>query len=437
MSKATRKILAALFGLAIVWVGARLMGKERTRATRLPDGSIARTLGTAVGPTPFSTMRPWQGVARRILPARWQGWLPMVSTMTCGQSSNSVTVYLERTEIPPGGLGSPPWTEPVAADDSGFRYFGQGGLCSSWGTGARELIGITLLSFPRRQPRFDLQLCGHTREVLATLSVANPIRGPFPEWKAESLPITLTNGPLVITLESLTELSSSSLRWVKPTWRIQAADPRWQEAKARLIHFEDPTGNAGPFLSKAEPAWKLKAVAHRVRSSDFDADERLAIANLIPPRDGDFQALDLVAERAGAIIKVGGLGGAGELVITNGTTRVMLPPGPVKQSGWSSGSSGTNRWESWMSERAFFFVEVLGLDEHDEIRFLLATEDGREIPLDEPAGYASRPQGSRIYQRKFTPPPESKRLGLQIILSRARLFEFMINPSDIQPSSKP
>lgn len=430
-------ILAAVAGAALVlWLAA----SSSPRVAQLPDGTTLKVLGTSVGSAQFTTEKPWHRVAKRILPAGLQSLLPNPVNGSCSSSSNSVTIFFEHSTISGALPALNAWNRVAAVDDAGFRFPLEGGLCSFGSGTARQVQGIILLAYPRRQRDFVVQFLGPNDELLASLRFLNPVRGPFPEWTPEPLPLTRTNGPMAVTLESLTERSSQAgHRWVEPKWHLEAVDTRWQHSRPRISTFLDPTGNEGSFLSPGEHAWKLKTTVYRERREDFRDTERLVLSGLPLPDPGGFRAMDLTTNVLGVTFLVYCLAGPGRLVISNRTARTMLPPQSGNTSGMSSGSDGTNTWESWASDRPFLLFEASGLQPNDNLNLRLTSEDGRELQIDESSGYHGRANqlGTRIYQRKFTPLERSKRVSLEITVNRGLDFEFLINPAEIRRSIRP
>jgi len=243
--------VAALF----VWFASTLA----SGVVHLPDGSTLKLIGVTVGLAPHTTEKSWHRFAKKILPARLQRWLPVPSTGTCAGSSNSITVYFEHAGPAVLGVTPYPWHKIAAADDQGFRFPSESGGCNSGGLG-KVFRRIVVRAYPRRQRDFDLLLLGPKDEIVVRVRILNPNHGPFPEWIPERLPITRTNGPIVVTLEGLREeISSGDVRRIHPHWRLQSSDPRWQRAgPVDFPRFVDATGNEGRFLSPKERCWKMK-----------------------------------------------------------------------------------------------------------------------------------------------------------------------------------
>jgi hypothetical protein len=80
-------------------------------------------------------------------------------------------------------------------------------------------------------------------------------------------------------------------------------------------------------------------------------------------------------------------------------------------------------------------VEAHNVQQDDEILVRLLGEDGREIKLDDRQGYNGLNNGGRMYKRSFTPPEGARSLTLEVIVNRPLIFEFMVNPADVQPAN--
>ncbi|HYG34861.1 MAG TPA: hypothetical protein VEC99_08765 [Clostridia bacterium] len=402
--------------------------------TTLPDGTQIKFLGTSVGTAQFSTDKPWLRFARQHLPPFVTRWLPPAISGSCGHSSNSVTVYVEAT-TPAGVTANPPTGDHYATeDDSGFRYPEEGGYCSFSGGAGRTIYGFTLRALPRREEAFQFHFLDYEGKPTASLRLPNPVRGPFPEWRAAPLPLTCTNGPVTLTLESLEEGGSDRWRFIQPKWRVTSSDTSWTNAQPWNPTCSDPTGNEGAFLSKREPVWKMRTLMHRQRREDFAPDERLILTNLVIPSAGQFTSLDHTARLRDALIKVQLLAGPGELVITNGMQRVMISTNAsTRGHSTTSGSYGT--WETWRSRRPYFLIEVQGAKSDDQLRFYATYERKPPKPM-ESGGYHGTSNGNRTYQVDFTPVEGAKTVDLEIIFSRPLAFEFMVNSAEIRPASQ-
>ena len=424
---------AILITLVLVVAAIAVMVNRRTLASvvTLPNGLKVEFLGTAVGGTTFSTEKPWERTARKILPRAWQGWIPPANSGSCSSGTNSFTVYLRVTDPTGAPINAVPWDNYLTEDEAGFRYPKEGGYCSFGGTPGQKLYGVILRAFPRRERNFLLHLTGPLGATLATLRIPNPLSGPFSEWTPKSLPITRTNGPVRLTLESLTENGTKDWRHVSAQWHLESDDQRWTNARAGYVTFQDATGNQGSILSPRENAWQLSTRVHRDRAQDFLPTERLVLTNLAVPNSGEFVGIGREASVSGATVFVRGVGGPGSLYVTNGATWVMLPA-QTGQSGHGSTSDGKTSVEYWDVPTPFIFVEVSGADSDDDVRFRLTESSGREIKLDA-QGYNTS-NNRRVYVEHIRSSEDARSMNLEIIISRPLPFEFMIDPKKIQPT---
>ena len=430
----TLPILLLLMLAAILAVLMVLTQRDASqRIVTLPDGVRLELLGTTVGSATYSTELPWHRWVRRILPQKWTGWLPAATSANCNLGTNSLTVHLRLTDGNGQTMGATPWQGYATEDDSGFRYPRRGGGCSTGGGSGDQLHGVILQSYPRRQSRFWLHLFDQTNGVMASLRVANPVRGPFPEWQPRPLPQTASNGPVILTLAALFQASSDPWAYVRPQWNLTAADPAWREARVRYFRFVDATGNEGASLSLREPAWQARARVYRERFEDFASTERMVVTNLAIPAAGEYVEIDESADLAGVNVTVLVLAGAGKFMVTNGVARSMMPSTSAGV-GHSSSSFGNTVVETWWSAKPFLLVEVKNALPEDEVFIRMLDNQGRVVKLEDDGSWSGSRPGLRCYRRDFDRPEGARSLNLEIVVSRPLGFEFMVNPADVQPA---
>lgn len=380
-------------------------------------------VGCAVGTQTFTTARSWHKLARQILPYRWQNWIP--ATLTVGAySSNRVTFCFRASPR----MGFP--SAYCAEDDAGFRYpMESNGWSITTSANGDSIVAVTLRAYPRRDRTFKLVFCATDRQTeFARLRLPNPVRGPFPEWKPEALPLTRTNGSVTLTLNSLTWRTNRSWSPLDPVWRISSSEPAWTHAQPGWIEVEDATGNAGAYSALSEPAWRLKIAVRRERREDFSASEVLVLTNLSLPPAGRFTAVDVSTQLSGCTVTLGAICGAGQLSITNGTTRGMAPPAGRHQYNGRM-FSGSLDVELWGCARPFLFLEIDGMTERDGVLWRAFDDQGRELALENPLGYSIRSgTQTRVYQLEFASVTNAVISRLEIAVSRGLEFEFCIDP---------
>lgn len=398
----------------------------------LPNAARIEFLGTAIGDAEYTTERTWHRTARNLLPAPLTRWIPTAYGSTCSSGSNSVTFYFRVTD--PSGFagGADPWSSYTIDDESGFRYLASGGSCNSGG--AARVYGLILRAFPRRQADLQFAFRDGSGEVLGTLTVPNPVTGPFPKWQPQALPRTQTVNSVTLELRSLRKGGSARWPTIVPEWDLSSSDPAWAKARVIRATFADATGNEGQRLSPGESAWRLRALVSRERAEDFSPAEILMLTNLAIPAAGFFVDLDQSAERQGVKLTVLLLAGAGRLHITNGVGRGMSTNAVSERS---SSSQGTNRTETWGSASPFLLVQAQNVQPDDEVRLRLIDAQGQEIKLSDNSGSDGFGFAGHIYKRSFTPRGDAESLTLEVIVNRPLPFEFMVNPADVLPARTP
>lgn len=421
----TALAIALLAGI-LAFLGLR--GGQRTIV--LPDGKTIEFLGTTVGIEPFSSAKPWHKLANSVLPKSLQKWLPRAFVIPCSRATNSITVYVRVTDPSGVPIGGRVCEHFQVEDSDGFKYNPVGSYCSFGASPSSQYVGFTLSAYPRRQKEFRLHLLTDGGDVLGTLTVPNPIKGPFEEWRPLPLPQTATNGPVVLSLNSLRLVGTRRWPTVTPEWKIKSAPPHWRRASSFPFSLFDSSGNEALWLSTNEPAWKLRLTLRRHLEDDFQTHERWLIKDIPVPASGHSTAVDKTTNLIDVKATVHLVSTAGELSVTNGVgTALSIKPG----IGFSISTNGTNRIMSWASNKPFVFVEVENLQPDDNVLVNIVDEKGLKL---NPSNFSpinhrvdGRPSVHRIH---FDLRPETKSLAVEVILNRALVFDFLVNPKDIQ-----
>ena len=199
-------------------------------------------------------------------------------------------------------------------DKAGTACVGSAGTRSNYGGGTNEIVGVQFDSFPRRHGSFILRVqewIPNEGQVLneKNFVISNPARGKsYPNWTAESLPVTKTDDDFSVTLTKLQFGVDGSFnrdqdnpddainKGVEAVFHAQQSGTNavnWQPAG---IETSDATGNhegAGCNcrwdgdnlvadyqwgLWANEPAWKLRV--EFVKQSGFGDDELLTVTNI-------------------------------------------------------------------------------------------------------------------------------------------------------------
>lgn len=407
------------------------------RIITLPDGKRVEFLGTTIGNQTFTTEKSWHKTARRILPSRFQSWLPALSSASCSSGTNSITVFFQVTDPSGAPIAGTPWQSYRAEDDEGFLYNPGGGYCSFGGGVSSKLYGLSLNAHPRRDPSFRFHFIGVEDSVMGTLRIPNPVPGPFAQWTPLPLPQTATNGPVILTLEGLQHYDSKRWQSIGPKWKTDSTASRWKRTKLRSSTLLDATGNDAQWLSPREPAWKLKTTFHREHDDDFLPDERWRLSGIPIPVKGQFIALDQATNVLGVAIIAQAISSPGRFYVTNGIHRALDASKP-DDSGFSSSTSANIREDSFGSSKPFLVVEVRNQQDGDHVRINVFDDQDRKL-TDHPNGTLVQSKSSTVslFVIRFDIPPDAKSLAVEAIVSRPLVFEFMVNPKDVQAAKPP
>ena len=255
------------------------------------------------------------------------------------------------------------------------------------------------------------------------------------------------------------ENTNGESHYLWPKFRLSASHPGWANANVSFEALFDAAGNESnpklqatddppvetPFhpgtneielLSSREAAWKLRATVDRKLPHDFAADEKLVLTNLPLPAPGQFIAIDQSANCIGVGIRARILAGGGTFCISNGGTRIMLPPDESLKGGgafWSSLPVPVMR--TWSSGFPFLLVETRNTRPGDEIQIHALDENGRAVKV-EMHTYDPETNGDNGYEPTFVPPVSAKFLTVIVAVSRPLSFEFLVNPADVRTTKK-
>ncbi len=190
-------------------------GNNSATVQRLPDGSLMRLAAVSYGINHtyrHAAVTGWRKKVGQFLPnsmlARL-GWSKVSGGLTIGTpvGSTNLVIFTERIGITNGSTLE---TRTVVFDEQ-ENYFDagntQGTLVMSDGTNSSRVDGWGFPAFPRRGNRVGLRILarqsGGDWQRAAEFRIPNPVPGKYPEWQAEVLPATKSNGDLTVTLESL------------------------------------------------------------------------------------------------------------------------------------------------------------------------------------------------------------------------------------------
>lgn len=464
---------------ALVGVVALSFREAPRRTLVFPDGSRVTVLGASLAGQSFTTDTLWQATLRRWLPSKWQGSLRVPLTVTgvpyymVPASSNALWVWFKletNYSRPRANLESNTslrdlWLAPLSKSGSRYRAREVSSALRSLTVQGTKLYAMSFSAFPRRQREFELQLVDKQMKVLGSVTVPNPVREPFPKWKPKELPAVHTNGPVVITLQEVSEILSRGDPTMVPEIRLvfhATNEAREVPTGWPRLYWSDATGNIGMPLDKQEAAWKVSFRIDQSIWPDYKQVQQFVVPNLRVPGPGGLQVLSNQFEVVGVKVKLLCLAGVGTLAATNNGGLAMLTSdstpsadalrnprsmsgglagnGPVQDPEWALLPNDQNTVRTMAMSNPFFLLEDNRPGFTDEVRFGVVGADGRELQRLTPARKMSSSDAERstsgrmghTYVVPFYATNFTGSVTLQVQFSGPREFEFIIDPKKMK-----
>lgn len=431
------RLIAAALAFTACLAGAIWTARLRT-SIRLPNGSTVRLLGITTVTNTFTTERAWHRGARRVLPDRFQGWIPKPTRSMCARGSNSITCWFSIDGKGP----HPPSLDSVGV----YAVTHEGQLLDGGGLSGNEPSPIVLERFPRRQRTFVLRFFGTNRIVLGEIRVSNPAYKRYSTWKPDPLPATRTNDGMEVTSVSTRRVVEEHAMAFTNEWfdfdtKIQSQGAvmlNWQVGPRILT---DATGNwhgtFGPGMPTNEPAWQLDCWLERdFRSGAFEPRERLLITNLSLPSPGTAMVFNWATNLNGVTIWLGCLAGPGTVVTSNGG---FFSAAPTKASSSQAHRTVGFCSGNWMATNQLLtptlFAAIQDYDGiRNDVRFLFRDQAGRLLNNESPWrvewSRALNSVGVRGEDYLFRPSisTNTESLTLEVVVQKRKLVSFFVAP---------
>ena len=420
-----RIIIIAVLALVAPLVVVLLVALNRATESTIDVGGFrVSVLGVASPGKPFTTEKNWHPWARKILPGRFQKWIPTPETLTLDSANKgSVFVVLEAASrtAPTGATLWKGW-QVVEVQSLAGENFGTQALLYPGDTrpGGSRLWFAPIESFPRRDAAFRLKLLTIDGSELGSLRVPNPVRGSFPVWTPRALPQTVTNGDVTLTLKTLG--TASMWRFQIPgaqvpgrssaEYEVKSENPLWKAARVSQSTFHDATGNEGFPLPRSESAWRVSA---RVLPADpwkMPDAPRLTVTN-VPTATPGKHTLQTTNPTVGGVFL--------QLVAIN------MP------KTWFDTNSGprTSQARPWVEIR----TARNSIDPTMELLCHAFGPDQRDLGYGNSMPISYDPPGSMTLSFLFDDWTNGPLSRLEILVCRPKVFEFFVNPADVKTNS--
>jgi len=308
------------------------------RPVTLRDGSTITLLSVSYG----TNHAPVDGAKERfiqLLPKRLAQLFGFPALRSMQTKEPTLGICLRRV----GGPPNPPWLEMSLVDENGF----ESPVPSFYSCDTKTPTGATLIdraftTFPRRGRTIRLRMsergANWQRVELAEFTFANPVSGPWPEWKPEAFPVVRSDGDLELALTNVITGFSDfhdgqpAKRGDRVTtearFRVRQNGKPSDGWSAESVEMSDETGNQlvqnswsssardgnyvlsySPSLWPDEPAWKMRFEFSRTAYGEFAPEELWTIKGIAIPDSNSVTQVSLSTNLMGVTVHLVGLRG--------------------------------------------------------------------------------------------------------------------------------
>ena len=237
--------LVGLLLLGLLAVVFYLAGGAGRSTIVFPDGTRLTVVGTSRGGESFTTEKGWQKALRKLLPKRWQGYLPQPLSNPAWGNTNTMKVWFtlkggsmanaqaltSPTNVVQAWMRPTPFRYCISVANDGANFPAEGVVYHGMSSGPRryldrsyfvvsgrlELHYVYCETFPRGQGEFDLGVSGHEPHCARPRPRAQPV-------PMKVLHPTVPQTPTFLRkiARSFVRISTSSPDHSKITWGGQA-----------------------------------------------------------------------------------------------------------------------------------------------------------------------------------------------------------------------
>lgn len=420
-----RIIVVALLGfvaaLALILLSVR---KRIAESKTIIEGIEVSVLAVVPEGQTFKTLKPWHAWAKSLLPQRYQGWIPRSQTWAFPGKDDLVWILLELRTTNGASVAPIPW--------KGYRVVSDRGASTSWdetettvsaaSPGQTPVLVRSLNAFPRRDRAFTLIFTGQDGKELGSVRMANPVYKRYPEWTPKTLPQTVTNGGVLLTLKSVSanpieNRSTDRYKFtppLEPEYEMKTTNDAWQTARVRGSEFLDATGNKGVNLPRQETAWKIVAKLFVDEGAVLPGAEYFTVTN-----QSSFATAD-----AGQSFQAFLTLGSNFLWKTTTRDGILIRASITSQRAARTGSaSGPVLNVECDQDPLASACQLLCLSKD---------RDGQNLGRLKLVGSEIESGGPAVYEFELDDELVQNVASLEVVLNHGKTFEFLINPADVK-----
>lgn len=419
-------IVFVLLLLLVAVVGLMLASKpQRFPSVVLKDGRVIEVLGTTLGSEHKFKESPVRNLVHALAPNPMKKMLGPNFNSSFGFGGDGLGLWLMCFDPATGQYGTG-GLKIVALDEDGCEF--EANAYGGTSDGYYSATVYNLSAFPRRQERFVCRvskIVNGTPEVQGEIAVDNPVLTRCADWTPEPLPVTKTNGPVAVRLNSYERGTGPNLTilengQVTPSWELRDAE------------YEDATGNHGQTLCRREAAWKYRGNLFRNHHATFASNEIWTLSKIRLPAPGTLAMAGTTNTLSGTQLKVSYLAGAGAYVLSNDVCTSAVAWG-LGLSHYVSSMNGRKdgvdvRVHNIAFEKPFVAIEHPYLGRDTEL-MLRASKGGEVVAT---GRFSAGLDGKYFYELALLVADRSWEtnglVDLDVIVQRARPIEFFVSP---------
>jgi hypothetical protein len=319
----------------------------------------------------------------------------------------------------------------------------------------RILVVYSEFQLVRATGMLKLHVYSTEDKEVAVLDFPNPAPAPAAEWIPETMPLTTKNGPLQLTLKSVScrqqesryhhdnEVTIQMRQQLQTEFELTENGVKAKNWHVNVDHVEDVLGNTSNVydvtLSFFEPAWKLSVQVYREEDAEFPEECIQSLGTVALQQPGHTEQIGKTLSLTSGDVKSVLVGGSGTTRFRirdpahsgdyshHGSASVRLP-GEDRKTKYVrtlfNSRNGNTDVEIDSAPLPYVFLQFPGWTGNQVIYARGTDEIGRTVPAQITQ---STSDGMFVW---LTPVSDAKEVTIDLITDKRHQFEFYIKPPE-------
>jgi hypothetical protein len=363
----------------------------------------------------------------RVLPKFVQNLLPSSYHTENQTSEPEALVYVSAFDTSRQIYVSPNFDDFRVYDEHGCAFH-----VNSWSSASAaptfSVTSLQLRSFPRRGRDFRLRMYPRGNLPYVELTVPNPVKGPFPQWAPEALPIRRNVDRMTFELTGFQpHWGANGDHYVQPIFSTLRDGTNVTREWRNIPQFTDATGNRASALCPYEPAWRIETKFVKNSKGTFRPDQSWRIPSMPVPGDGRMVVFNQNHTLSNVTLHLIALTGPGEFKMSNG---VLVSSAPWRSGMAAVGSSSSTSMENGIRREIIHFssdgptvlLAITNLTSTEDLLIRCRDQTGR---ISESTSWSS---ANHHYRFKLPKLPNATSIDLEMILQEPVELSFAVEP---------